>query len=619
MLTGVHRQSPLAQANALAVPHIIREDRNDGSFVLRSSDLLQPYHRRVGEWLIEWARKTPDAIFIAERDIEGPRNTWREIRYSTAFDKVRRIAQSLLDLDLPAGGSIVALSDNSVNLALLSLAAMHVGKPIAVVSSAYSRVAKDYAKLHTMLDQLAPAVIYAEDGGVYGTAVESYSGRCHVVYTRNVRSGAISFQEIEATVATDAVEQAFLATTPQTTARLLLTSGSTGKPKVVINTHDMLCANQQMIAQCWHFVDRAQPVVLDWLPWSHTFGANHNFNLVLRNGGSLYIDDGRPVPGMIERTVQNLKDVRPTLFFNVPRGYDALLPLLENDAEATSALFERVEMLFFAAAALPQKTADRIRALASTVRDDPVFFTTEWGSTETSPVITSAHFATHDSRNIGVPVPGVELKFVPCQGKLEMRVRGPSVFTSYRDDPQRTAAAFDSERFYCIGDAGRLADPGDPNLGVIFDGRVAEDFKLTTGTWVSVGTLRVRVVSALAPYVQDAVITGHDRDEVGLLLFPSAALRALAEDSTGRLTGEELAAHGKVQQVLASALAEFGSGLGSSQRPARAMLLSTPPSLELGEITDKGYVNQRAVLTMRAEEVERLYSAHHAVIHVSHA
>lgn len=616
MLTGVHRQSPLVRAGALAAPQILREDRGDGSFVLRSSELLQPYHRRVGEWLIEWARKTPNAIFLAERDIDGHRNTWREVSYAQALDSVRRVGQSLLDLDLPHGGSIVALSDNSVNLALLSLAAMHVGKPVAVVSSAYSRVAKDYTKLHALLDQLAPAVIYAEDGEVYGRAVESYVGRCHVVYSRNVRVGASSFSELEASTATDAVEQAFIAITPETPARLLLTSGSTGKPKVVINTHEMLCANQQMIAQCWRFVDHAQPVVLDWLPWSHTFGANHNFNLVLRNGGSLYIDDGRPMPGMIERTVENIKDVRPTLFFNVPRGYDALLPLLETDPEATAALFERVEMLFFAAAALPQKIADRVRALASTVRDDPVFFTTEWGATETSPVITSAHFATSDSRNIGVPVPGVELKFVPCQDKLEMRVRGPSVFTAYRDDPDRTRAAFDDERFYCIGDAGRLADPGDPNLGVIFDGRVAEDFKLTTGTWVSVGTLRVRAVSALSPYVQDAVITGHDRDEVGLLLFPSAALRALAQDHAGELSGNELACCEAVRQALLAALTGLGAGAGSSQRPTRAMLLSVPPSLEHGEITDKGYINQRAVLTLRASEVERLYSDHHAVIRV---
>ncbi|MCP3725898.1 feruloyl-CoA synthase [Paraburkholderia sp. CNPSo 3272] len=617
MLTGVHHQSPLFRPGALAAPHIIREDRADGTFVLRSADLLKPYHRRVGEWLLEWAWKTPDTTFVAERDVDGPRNTWRRVSYASALDTVRRLGQGLLNLKLPEGGAVVALSDNSVNLALLSLAAMHVGVPMAIVSSAYSRAAKDHSKLHAMLDQLSPAVIYAEDGQVYGRAVEGYPGRCHAVYTRNARPGSIAFADLMSEVATDAVEQAFMKLTPQTPARLLLTSGSTGKPKVVVTTHDMLCANQQMIAQCWRFVDHAHPVVLDWLPWSHTFGANHNFNLILRNGGSLYIDDGRPVPGMVERTVQNLKEVKPTLFFNVPRGYDVLLPLLEKDADATSALFERLEMLFFAAAPLPQKTADRMKALASTVRIEPVFFTTEWGSTETSPVITSAHFATSDSRNIGVPVPGVELKFVPCQDKLEMRVRGPSIFTEYRDDPERTEAAFDEERFYRIGDAGRLADQRDPNLGVIFDGRVAEDFKLTTGTWVSVGTLRVRVVSALNPYVQDAVITGHDRDEVGLLLFPSAALRVLANDHASEMSGDELASCEEVRAGLTQALTAFGVGMGSSQRPTRALLLSTPPSLELGEITDKGYINQRAVLTLRADEVERLYSSHHGVIRVS--
>jgi feruloyl-CoA synthase len=616
MLNTVHQKSPLLRAGALAVPQVTRENRDDGSFVLRSADLLRPYHRRIGEWLIEWAHKTPEATFIAERDVDDTYHAWRETSYAQAYDKIRRIGQALLNLDLPAGGAIVALSDNSVNLALLSLAAMHVGKPIAIVSSAYSRVATDHSKLYAMLDQLAPALIYAEDGEVYGLAVEGYKGDAKVVYTRNVRPGALTFTELQMCVPTDAVERAFRAVMPQTPARLLLTSGSTGKPKVVVNTHEMLCANQQMIAQCWRFIDCSQPVVLDWLPWSHTFGANHNFNLILRNGGSLYIDDGRPIAGLIERTIRNLKDVRPTLFFNVPKGYDALLPLLENDEEAAAALFERLEMLFFAAAALPQKTAERIQMLVSTVRDEPVFFTTEWGATETSPVITSAHFRTSDSRNVGVPVPGVELKFVPCQDKLEMRVRGPSVFTTYRDDPDRTEAAFDEEGFYRIGDAGRLADPTDPNCGVIFDGRVAEDFKLTTGTWVSVGTLRVRVVSELNPYVQDAVVTGHDRDEVGLLLFPSAALRALAGDDTATWSGDQLAACPEVRSSLTRALAHMGAGLGSSQRPTRAVLLSTPPSLDLGEITDKGYINQRAVLTLRASEVERLYSDDVSVIRV---
>ncbi|RQR68776.1 feruloyl-CoA synthase [Burkholderia sp. Bp9010] len=607
----MRHSSPLVRAGALAVPRIVREDRDDGSFVLRSAELLQPYHRCVGEWLIEWAHMTPDAVFIAERESGGG---WREVTYASALNSVRRIAQGLIDLGLPDGATIVALSDNSVNLALLSLAAMHVGSPISIVSSAYARVAKDHSKLHAMLDQLAPAMIYAEDGDLFGWAIEGYGSVARVVYTSNVRPGAMALRELEAGMVTDAVEQAFLAVTPQTAARLLLTSGSTGQPKVVVNTHGMLCANQQMIAQCWRFVDRARPIVLDWLPWSHTFGANHNFNLVLRNGGALYIDDGRPVPGLVERTVRNLKDVRPTLFFNVPKGYDSLLPLLERDAEATSALFERLDMLLFAAAALPQKTAERVRALAATVRDDPVFFTTEWGATETAPVVTSAHFATADSRNIGVPVPGVDLKFVPWQGKLEMRVRGPSVFTTYRDDPQRTSDAFDEERFYCIGDAGRLADPSDPNSGVIFDGRIAEDFKLTTGTWVSVGTLRVRIVSAFHPYVHDAVITGHDRDEVGLLLFPSPALRILAGDHAGVMSGDQLAACGEVRETLTRTLVEIGAGMGSSQRPTRAMLLSAPPSLEHGEITDKGYINQRAVITLRAGEVERLYTNHEAVI-----
>ncbi|WP_335582889.1 MULTISPECIES: feruloyl-CoA synthase [unclassified Cupriavidus] len=595
---------------ALARPRILREDRADGSFVLRSAEPLQPYDRCIGDWLEHWARVAPDQPFLAERAPGGA--GWRRVGYGEALAAVRALAQSLLDLGVAPEAPVVALSDNSVNLALLSLAAMHVGRRIAVVSSAYTRLARDHAKLHAILDRLGPGLLYAEDGAQYGGAIAGWRPACPVAFGGGAAGSgivcALSFDDLLAARPGPEVDAAFAAVDGATVARVLLTSGSTGAPKLVPNTHAMLCANQQMIAQCWPFVDRARPVVLDWLPWSHTFGANHNFNLVLRNGGTLYIDAGRPAPGAIEQTMQGIREVRPTLFFNVPRGYDVLLPYLEADPALAEALFGRLDMLFFAAAALPQPIAERLRAVARRARQAPLFFTTEWGSTETSPVITSAHFATTDTRNIGVPVPGLELKFAPCQQKYELRVRGPSIFPGYLGDEAKTREAFDEEGFYKMGDAGLLADPGDPDGGVIFDGRVSEDFKLTTGTWVSVGTLRVRAVSALSPYAMDVVVAGHDRDEIGLMIFPAAPLRQLAGDAAGALCGKSLGSHPAVQEALAAVLAELCRGAGSAQRPVRAVLLSAPPSIEEGEITDKGYINQRAVLARRADDLARLYS-----------
>jgi feruloyl-CoA synthase len=370
---------------------------------------------------------------------------------------------------------------------------------------------------------------------------------------------------------------------------------------VVINTHRMLCANQQMIAQAWRFLAHEKPVLVDWLPWSHTFGGNHNLNMVLCHGGHLVIDEGRPAPGLVDKSARNLAEIQPTIYFNVPRGLDLLLPLLEADEVMARRFFERLRVVFYAGAALPQATWDRLQALARRIRGEEVWLTTSWGSTETSPAITSAHWWLDKAGVIGLPLPGTELKFIPNGGKLEMRVRGVNIFPGYRDAPELTAQAFDAEGYYCIGDAGLLADEARPEHGVVFNGRVAEDFKLTTGTWVSVGTLRVRVVSALAPYAQDVVVTGHDRDEVGVLVFPSPAAASLAPDA--------LAGH-----VASSLRALKGEGGGSSQVPVRALVLAEPPSADAGEITDKGYINQRAVLARRAAEVARLYAGGEGII-----
>jgi feruloyl-CoA synthase len=583
---------PFDDPASLAPRRTTRRDLPGGGFVLSHPEPLQPHARCIGDWLEHWARTTPDALFLAERDAAGG---WRRLTYAQVRETVGRIAQSLLDRELPRGKPVVVLSDNAVDAALLGLAAMHVGRVLCTVSSAYCRLTRDFAKIHGILDTLDPALVYASDAGVYGPAVGGWGGAAPLVFGTGSTERSQPFSQLLEARETPAVMQAFAAIRPDDPAKYLLTSGSTGSPKVVVNTHRMLCANQQQVAQVWPFLNRHPLVLLDWLPWSHTFGANHNFNMVLAHGGSLYVDEGRPAPGLVEKTLRNLREVKPNFHFNVPRGFDMLLPLLEADDAAAADVFERLEGVFYAGAALPQSLWQRLEAVARKVRPRPLWFTSAWGSTETSPAATEVHWAIERAGCIGLPLPGVELKFLPNGGKLEMRVRGPNVFPGYRNAPELTAKAFDEDGFYCIGDAGKLVDPDDPSQGVAFDGRVAEDFKLMSGTWVSVGTLRTKVVTAMAPHVADVVITGHDREGIGLLVFPTVPAKSLPPDA--------LRAH--VQNALRALAAEGG---GSSQTPTRALIQDEPPSTDAGEITDKGYINQRAVLVRRKAEVEALYA-----------
>jgi feruloyl-CoA synthase len=580
--------------HALAPPRTERVDLADGAFVLRHPEPLQAHARCVGDWLEHWAHATPAAPFLSERGADGG---WRRLSYAQTREQIGRIAQALLDMKLPHGQPVVVLSDNSIDHALLALAAMHIGQPLCTVSSAYCRLSKDTSKVRGILDALKPALVYAVEPTVYGPAITAWGGGAPVVFSDNaaLHRGALSFAALQHTRETPAVAQALATLTPDHTAKLLLTSGSTGTPKVVVNTHRMLTANQQQMAQVWPFLTRHPLRLLDWLPWSHTFGANHNFNMALAHGGSLAIDEGRPAPGLIERSVRNLREVKPNFYFNVPRGFDMLLPFLEQDEAVARDFFELLEGVFYAGAALPQSLWERLEAVARRVRERPVWFTSSWGATETAPAITSVHWHIDRAGCIGNPLPGVELKFVPNGGKLEMRVRGPNVFPCYRDAPDLTAKAFDDEGYYLIGDAGKLVDPAHPECGVVFDGRVAEDFKLMSGTWVSVGTLRLRAISALNPLAADVVITGHDREEIGLLIFPTPQAKALG--------ATELRA-----QVHAALLALKAEGEGSSRSPTRALVLADAPNADAGEITDKGYVNQRRVLDRRAADVLALYA-----------
>jgi feruloyl-CoA synthase len=419
------------------------------------------------------------------------------------------------------------------------------------------------------------------------------------VVARGARDGRLDLADLEAVSSTDAVDRTFAALGPDTVAKILFTSGSTGAPKGVVNTHRMLCSNQRALAQVWPFMRREPPVLVDWLPWSHTFGGNHNLHQVLTFGGTLHIDDGRPVPALFDRTVAALRDVAPTVYYNVPAGYALLAPRLEADRELAERFFSRLRFMFYAAAALPEALWDRLRAIADDVADHPVALTASWGTTETAPAATTAHFAAARCGCIGVPLPGVTIKLVADGNKREIRLTGPNVTPGYHRDPVTTAAAFDEEGFYRTGDAARLVDAADPQQGLMFDGRLAEDFKLASGTFVTVGRERTALISAAGGVVTDAVLAGHDGPYV-------AALAWVNRDEARRVCGADALDHPALRAHLGAALAALNAGAGSAARIERLLLLDDPPDMDAGEVTDKGYVNQRAVLERRADLVARL-------------
>ena len=599
----------LDQVSSLfALPSVSAERRADGAIVLRSRVALQAADRCVGDWLEKWARETPDVIFLGER--AGAEAPWTTVTYGEALRKVRGAAAWILAQGLSAERPLAILSDNSIDHALFTLAAMHAGVPAAAISPAYSLMSKDFDKLKSMIALIEPGAIYVASTKQFAPALAAIAPlHDAVIVTGEANSAdALPFRVVAAALPGEAVDAAFAAVTPETIAKFLFTSGSTGTPKAVINTHRMLTSSQAAKAQVWPFLERDKPVILDWLPWSHTFGANHNFNLVLRNGGTLYIDGGKPAPGLFATSLANLRSVMPSIYFNVPRGFDMLIAALREDAALRQRFFTEVKVVFYAGAALPQNLWDALEKLSIDTVGRAIPMVSAWGSTETAPLATDCHFQARRSGNIGVPVPGTELKLVPNGDKLEVRVRGPNVTPGYWKAPEQTAQAFDADGFYLIGDAMAFADPQRPELGLFFDGRVSEDFKLTSGTWVSVGTLRVAGIAALAPLAQDIVVTGHNAGEVRFLVFPNvAACRALAKlpDDAGLA---DVLGHEAVRAVVAGGLArlkEKSSG-ASSAHATRALLMIEPPSVDGGEITDKGYINQRAVLSRRAGELARL-------------
>ena len=593
-----------------ATPEIVAERRADGTIWLKSTTPLQAHARCVGDWLEQWARQTPDKVFLGERaNADAP---WTTVSYRDALRQVRSVASWILAQGLSAQRPLVILSDNSVDHALFALAAMHVGVPAAAISPAYSLVSKDFDKLRSMIGLLDPGAIYVSGTKSFAAALAAIKPlHSAVIVTGDADDGeTISFRSIAATPESDGVTKAFAAVGPDTIAKFLFTSGSTGTPKAVINTQRMLTSSQQAKAQTWSFLENADDdlVILDWLPWSHTFGANHNFNLVLRNGGTLYIDGGKPAPGLFATSLANLRSVMPTVYFNVPRGFDMLIAALRGDDELRRRFFGEVKFAFYAGAALPQNLWDAMEELSIKTVGRALPMVSAWGSTETSPLATDCHFQAKRSGNIGVPIPGTELKLVPSGDKLEVRVRGPNVTPGYWKAPELTAQAFDADGFYLIGDAVTFADPDRPELGLFFDGRVAEDFKLNSGTWVSVGTLRVAGISALSPLAQDIVVSGHGGDHVRFLVFPNIAACRAQAGLADSADASEVIGHDKVRAAIAAGLARLKaqSGGGSSAHATRALLLAEPASVDGGEITDKGYINQRAVLTRRAAAVATL-------------
>jgi feruloyl-CoA synthase len=562
------------------------ERRADGTLILRSPVGLRPYARCLGEYLERWAAERPDDVFLAQREGDG----WRKVTWLETRNRVHAIASALLARRLSAQRPVAILSDNSIEHALLALAAMHVGVPVAPVSPAYSLMSKNFVKLNKIVDLIEPGLIFVDHVKQYERALMAIADRDFELIS------ADDFGRLSHQTDTAAVADAFASVQPDTIAKFLFTSGSTGEPKAVINTQRMLCSNIQSRAQTWPFLEDEPPVLVDWLPWNHTFGGNNDFGLVLAHGGTMYIDGGKPVPGLIEITVRNLREVSPTICFNVPRGYDALLPFLETDAELRRRFFLRLKVILYAAAALPAHLWKRLEEFSIKETGKRVPMTSAWGSTETAPQVTIVHFEPVRPSVIGLPSPGYELKMVPVDsaGKYELRVRGSNVTPGYWKRPDLTAAAFDDEGFYKMGDAGRLADPDDPAKGIEFAGRLSEDFKLASATWVHVGALRVRAIAALAPIAQDIVVAGHDRNEIGFLIFPKPGTDV-----------RDPAVHECVRRGLDALRQEGG---GSSTYATRAILLEEPPSIDAGEITDKGYINQRAVLERRAELVQKLYA-----------
>ena len=587
---------------------IIRKDRADGSTILRSAIPLESAPYRLTERLLHWANTTPEKIFIGKKDAS---EKWIELTYAETLARMQPVAQALLNRNLSAKHPVLILSENSIEHALIGLAAMHVGIPYSAVSPAYSLKSTDFNKLKQIIDLLDPGLIFVQDAKKYEGALQVVGKGIEIVsQTGDQKDLTVTlFDELLNTPVTENVGKAYRSIQPQTIAKILFTSGSTGQPKGVINTHENISTNWQQITQTFPFLRDEGLEIIDWLPWNHTFGGNHNFGIALFNGGSFYIDDGNPTPEGIITTVANLKDRNPTVYFNVPRGFEALLPYFKNDPALQKKFFNNLKMLFYAGAVMAQHLWDEWEKLAIETTGKKMLIGTALGCTESCP---SALFASEPggfAGLVGVPVPGMELKLAPLGEKLEARYRGKNIFPGYWKQPELTEGAFDEEGFYCTGDALRFADPSNVNKGMIFDGRFSEDFKLNTGTWVRVGLLRSQLIAASGGLIRDAVITGHDRDFIGAIIFPAMEFCKKLPGVENVLHADQIIQHNVLKEALKKVLQGLAiKATGSAGLIRRAVFADFDLSKEKAEITDKGSINQRMVISNHPDIVGELYA-----------
>jgi feruloyl-CoA synthase len=591
---------------------VLREGTH-GVHYLRAEQPLEGYAQRMTDRLVHWAETTPDRVFIARRvrNVDGSTGDWQKITYREALETARSVGQALLDRGLGPERPVAILCENSLEHALLAVGCLYAGIPYSPVSSAYSTISQDYDKLRHVLQTLTPGLVFTTDAQRYGKAIQAaVPAGVEVVLGEGRIEGRTTtpWQQLLQTQPTPAVDAAMAATGPQTITKFLFTSGSTKLPKAVINTHGMWCANQQQMRQSMPVLAQEPPVLVDWLPWNHTFGGNHNIGLTIYNGGTYYIDDGKPTPALMHETLRNLREIAPTVYFNVPTGFEMIAHAMKADPGLRRNLLSRVRMFFYSGAALAQPIWDLLHEVQEQEVGERIVMGTGLGMTESSPFAVFVTSPEVKSGHLGLPCPGMELKLVPSEGKTEIRYKGPNVTPGYWRNPEASKECFDEEGFFCTGDAVLWIDDKDHNKGLKFDGRIAEDFKLATGTFVSVGPLRAKIIAAGAPYVQDAVITGLNCKEVGALLFPTQAVRQLTPHLGAGAPLQDVLESTAVQdhfQAVVDALAQQATG--SASRVARLHLMHEPPSIDKGEVTDKGSINQRAVLKHRDDLVQALH------------
>ncbi|MEJ8475617.1 feruloyl-CoA synthase [Roseibium algae] len=597
-------------------PVIAWETRKNGATYVWREDKLGGYPSRITDKLDEWAEADPDRTWMAARD---NKDVWHRVSYGKALKTVRSIAQALIDLGLSTERPVLILSGNSIEHALLALAAQYVGIPSSAVSPAYSLLSTDFGKLKDIAQQITPGLVFTDKLEGFEKAIETVFNPGIPILTLEANlpgRPCLTFNDLCTISPTEAVDAANAAVNPDTVAKFLFTSGTTGSPKAVIQTQRMLCSNQAMVADCYAFLKKEPPVLVDWAPWNHVAAGNKVFNLALYHGGTYYIDEGKPTPKAIGKTIKNLKEISPTWYFNVPAGYEMLVNAMYDDEALRDSFFKNMKYMMYAGAGMAQHTWDDLNRFSAKAKGSPVLIATGLGATETAPFALALSEVQAQPGNVGIPAQGTILKLVPCGEKLEARLKGPNVTPGYWRNEELSRKAFDDEGFYCLGDALRHAVPGDPSKGFYFDGRIAENFKLQTGTWVAVGALRGQLVNDLGGLVRDAVIAGENQEELAALIMPAMpALRTLVPDEE-RLSNSEILMHDDTRKALSDALAQHVQGsTGSATRVMRLLFLDTEPSFDKGEITDKGSINQRAVLSHRSQMIELLFSDHPDVIH----